>query len=420
MELPQDALINYIFPNNHEIWWSVMIVIYPFITGLIAGAFVVSALSHVLKIKDFEPIANFALVAAFCFGLFAGLPLLVHLGQPQRAFEIYFTPHTTSPMSLFGYVYGSYMVLLTVEIWLVYREHFIRMANETAGLVRFIWTALCLGVTTYHPDSAKMDRKLVVIIAGIGIPWAFVLHGYVGFVFGSVKAISWWATALQPIIFLSSAIVSGMAMLLVMYTVIKWQAKAPYDYAMLKKYASILWAVFILDWGLEILELVHVSFQQGHEWEDIKPLLLGPLFYPYVLVQMVALSFVPMALLGAVALFNLRDKIMLYLSTLGAFLLVLQVLVMRFNVVIGGQLISKSGRGFVDFQWELFGRDGVLTAAVILAGPFVAYYVISRFIPIFDEPGHKTGPDAKKGPAAPGFVPVSDPSIGPAKTGERP
>ncbi len=397
MELPQDALVNYIFPNNYEIWWSLMIVIYPFITGLIAGAFVVSALSHVLKIKDFDPIANFALIAAFCFGLFAGLPLLVHLGQPQRAFEIYFTPHTTSPMSLFGYVYGSYMILLTVEIWLVYREHFTRMANESAGISRLIWTTLCLGATTYHPDSAKVDRKLVVIIAGIGIPWAFILHGYVGFVFGSVKAISWWATALQPIIFLSSAIVSGMAVLLVMYTFIKWQAKAPYDYAMIKKFATILWAVFLIDWGLEVLELIHVSFQQSHEWEDIKPLLLGPLFYPYVIGQMLVLSFVPMVLLGVVAIFRLRDKILLYLSALGAFLLVLQVLFMRFNVVIGGQLISKSGRGFVDFHWEIFGKEGVVTAVAILAAPFVVYYVISRFIPIFNEPAHQAAPDAKSG-----------------------
>ncbi len=401
MELPQDALVNFIFPNNHEIWWSLMIVIYPYITGLIAGAFVVSALSHVFKIKEFDPIANFALIAAFCFGLFAGLPLLVHLGQPQRALEIYFTPHTSSPMSLFGYVYGSYMVLLMIEVWLVYREFFVRKANETKGFEKFIWTVLTLGVTTYHPDSAKLDHKLVTIIAGIGIPWAFILHGYVGFVFGSVKAISWWATALQPIIFLSSAIVSGMAMLLVMYVFIKWWAKAPYDFAMLKKFGAILCGVFLIDWGLEVLELVHVSFQNSHEWEDIRPLLLGPLFNSYVIGQMMFLSFVPVVLLGVAVLTNLREKIMLYMINLGAFLLVLQVLVMRFNVVIGGQMISKSGRGFVEFHWEFFGKEGVLTAMVILAAPFVTYYVISRFIPIFDEPGHKTVPDAEKGPTTP-------------------
>ena len=129
MELPHGALVNYIFPNNEIVWWSILIVIYPYITGLIAGAFVVSGLSHVFKIREFKPIANFALIAAFSFGLFAAVPLLFHLGQPQRAFEIYFTPHLTSAMSIFGYIYTSYLILLMLEIWLIYRPHFIQRFN---------------------------------------------------------------------------------------------------------------------------------------------------------------------------------------------------------------------------------------------------------------------------------------------------
>ncbi len=392
MELPRDALVNYIFPNNEMVWWELPIVIYPYITGLIAGAFVVSALYHVLRIKEFKPVANFALIAAFCFGLFAGTPLLFHLGQPQRAFEIFFTPHPTSAMSIFGYIYGSYMVLLTIEIWLIYRRYFIQKANETEGLQGLIWTALTLGVTTYHPDSARVDHKLTAILAGIGVPWAFLLHGYVGFIFGSVKAISWWATALQPIIFLSSAVVSGIAILIIMYSFIKWRTHAPYDYPMVKKLAAILWAVFIIDWSLEILELVHVAYQNSHEWMVIEPLIFGPLLVPYFFGQLFSLSLIPTLLLGYVSLSSCPPKRMLYLANLAAFLLLLQVLFMRFNVVIGGQLISKSERGFVDFEWELLGKDGVLVAAAIFAAPFVAYYVISRLIPIFDEPTHHAGP----------------------------
>ncbi|MHA1159086.1 MAG: NrfD/PsrC family molybdoenzyme membrane anchor subunit, partial [Alphaproteobacteria bacterium] len=67
MDLPNDALINYVLPNNTHVWWSLMIIIYPYTTGLMAGAFVVSSLSHVFKVKEFQPIGNFALIAAFCF-----------------------------------------------------------------------------------------------------------------------------------------------------------------------------------------------------------------------------------------------------------------------------------------------------------------------------------------------------------------
>ena len=384
MELPHGALVNYIFPNNEIVWWSILIVIYPYITGLIAGAFVVSGLSHVFKIKEFEPIANFALIAAFSFGLFAAVPLLFHLGQPQRAFEIYFTPHLTSAMSIFGYIYSSYLILLMLEIWLIYRPHFIQRFNATSGVQRKIWYLLTLGVTTYHQDSAKIDQKLILFLAGIGIPWAFVLHGYVGFVFGSVKAIAWWASPLQPVIFLLSAIVSGMAMLMVMYVFVKWWSKAPYDYPMIRKFIAFLWGIFILAFVLEILEVLFARYESGHHWAIIEPLLNGPLFGSYVITQVVVLSLFPVFLLGYAVLSSISDKKMLYLANLGSFMLVLQVLFMRFNVVVGGQLISKSERGFVDYHWELFGSEGILVAAMILAAPFVTFYIIGRFIPIFE------------------------------------
>lgn len=386
MDLPHGALVNYIFPNNEIVWWSILIVIYPYITGLIAGAFVVSGFSHVFKIKEFKPIANFALIAAFCFGLFAAVPLLFHLGQPQRAFEIYFTPHLTSAMSIFGYIYSSYLILLMLEIWLIYRPYFIQKANSTTGLQRIIWYILTLGVTTYHQDSAKIDQKLILILAGIGIPWAFVLHGYVGFVFGSVKAIAWWASPLQPVVFLLSAIVSGMAMLMVMYTFVKWRSKAPYDYPMIKKFIAFLWGIFILAFVLEILEVLFARYESGHHWAVIEPLLNGPLFGSYVISQVLVLSVIPVILLGYVTLSSSKDKKLLYLANLGSFMLVLQVLFMRFNVVVGGQLISKSERGFVDYHWEIFGGEGVLVSAIILAAPFVTFYLISRFIPIFENP----------------------------------
>lgn len=390
--LPGGALVNYIFPNNAHVTWSIMIVIYPYITGLVAGAFVLSSMYHVFGVKEFKPIANFALVAAFSFGLFAGVPLLFHLGQPQRAYQIYTTPHTTSAMSIFGYVYSSYLVLLMIEIWVIYRKVFIEKANEATGIMALFWKLLCLGITTYNPESASFDKKFAKFLAGIGIPWASLLHGYVGFVFGSVKAVAWWATSLQPFIFLSSAIVSGIAMMFLMYAFIMWRRGQGYDYSLIKKFIITLWMAFILDYSLEVLELTFVSYEQGAHWAVIKPLLLGPLYKPYVLGQMGILSLGPLLVLGIGSLLDIKDKALLYLGSLGSAMLVLQVLVMRFNVVVGGQLVSKSERGFVDFEFEFFTKEGVIMAGIILAAPFITYYVISRFIPIFEGKSMDTEP----------------------------
>lgn len=390
--LPNESLVNFYFPNEAEVPWSLMIVIYPYITGLVAGAFVVSALYHVFRVKAFENISRFALVAAFCFGLFAAVPLLFHLGHPLRGFNALWTPHTTSAMSVFGYVYGGYMVLLIIELWLTYREHFVQKANTTAGLEGIVWKALTLGVRTYTPEAARVDYKLTTFLAAIGIPWAFFLHGYVGFIFGSVKANAWWATPLQPIIFLLSAIVSGIAMLMLMYSFIRWRTRKPYDFPMVKRLMTYLWGMFILDFAIEMLEIVFVGYAHGHHWSVIGPLIQGPLFGSFVIGQVLVLSVIPFLILGYLTISDLWGKPLLYLANLASLMLVFQVLLMRFNVVVGGQLISKSDRGFSSFHWEFFAKEGVVTALIILSAPFVVYYLLSRFIPVLgDEPEETQG-----------------------------
>ena len=381
MDLPNDALNNFIYHNEAEILWPLTIVLYPYMTGIIAGAFVVSSLYHVFNLKAFKSIARFSLVFSFCFGVFAALPLLFHIAQPTRAFNIYTTPHWTAAMSVFGYIYGAYMLLLTIEIWLVYREFFVEKANQSN---HWVWRILTLDIKTVTPESLELDRKLVRFLAGLGIPVAFVLHGYVGFIFGSIKAVAWWATPLQPVIFLASAVVSGIAMILVVYTFLAWRKKDDFDYPMLKALATCLWVAFLIAFSLELLDVGYTYFERGHHWSLIQPLLAGPLFDSYVIWQILIFSIVPIVILGFVVLGKLRDHTLLLLANLAGLLLLLQVLFMRYNVVIGGQLISRSDRGFAEFHFEFLGREGVLMTVILFSLPFVFYFFLSRFLPILE------------------------------------
>ena len=84
--------------------------------------------------------------------------------------------------------------------------------QASTGLKRQFYGALTLWVGRHQPRSAlRIDDKVGRFVTIIGIPSAFLLHGYVGFIFGSVKANPWWSTPLMPIVFLFSAIVSGIA-----------------------------------------------------------------------------------------------------------------------------------------------------------------------------------------------------------------
>ena len=90
------------------------------------------------------------------------------------------------------------------------------------GLKRGLYGAWRSGRTTSAPAALRIDDRVGRLVTIVGIPSAFLLHGYVGFIFGSVKANPWWSTPMMPIVFLFSAIVSGMALVMLMYMVLTW------------------------------------------------------------------------------------------------------------------------------------------------------------------------------------------------------
>jgi Ni/Fe-hydrogenase subunit HybB-like protein len=80
------------YPNEMELQWGLLIVLYPFITGLVAGAFILASLERVFDVQAVKPTYRLALLTALAFMLVAPLPLQLHLGHPERSFEMYLTP----------------------------------------------------------------------------------------------------------------------------------------------------------------------------------------------------------------------------------------------------------------------------------------------------------------------------------------
>src|SRR3954468_22757622 len=122
------------YPNEVELQWSVLIVLYPFITGLVAGAFILASLERVFRVEAVKPTYRLALLTALAFLLVAPLPLQLHLGHPERSFEMYLTPHKTSAIAMFGFVYLWYLlIVLLMEIWLDYRKDIVMMSRSATG-----------------------------------------------------------------------------------------------------------------------------------------------------------------------------------------------------------------------------------------------------------------------------------------------
>ncbi len=379
---------GFLFPNDIHIMWSLMIVMYPYITGLVAGAFIVSSLYHVFGRQELRPVARLSMVASLAFLMVATLPLLCHLGHPERALNIVITTHFTSAMAAFGLIYSVYMVLLLFEVWLVFRKGIVENAARSRGLKRRIFSLLALGVYDTSEEALRIDRRTVVVLAALGIPIACILHGYVGFMFGSVKANYWWSTPLMPIIFLFSAVMSGVAVIIVLYQVFMKVSGERINGECVQSLAQWLWLFTILTVTMELLEITMLAYERNEAWLVIAPLLGSKLAFSFIGVQLIFGSLIPILLLAVVVLMRpfLTDPLRNTIALVASCILLVQVFAMRWNVVVGGQIFSKSMRGFREsYVPELFGREGIATAITILLIPIVFMILFNRFLPLKNE-----------------------------------
>ncbi len=373
---------GYMYPNEVELQWSVLIVLYPYITGLVAGAFILASLERVFRVESVKPTYRLALLTALAFLLVAPLPLQLHLGHPERSLEMYLTPHTESAMAMFGFVYLWYlMAVLVLEIWLDYRKDIVRLAQTATGPLRHVYRLMTLGSYDVSAEALRVDDRAGYVITLVGIPSAFLLHGYVGFIFGSVKANPWWSTPLMPIVFLFSAIVSGIATVMLLYMAVTRLRGRPIDMRCVDTIARYLFYAFIIDFSLEMLDLIHRIYEADESFHTLDFMVQTRLYIPHILVQIVMGTLVPLGLLALTQLVKLTEGARRGTYATAGLLTLVGIFAMRWNVVIGGQLFSKSFLGYTTYKMQFATREGLLPAIALMILPFVILWVLVKLLP---------------------------------------
>ena len=373
---------GFMYPNEVELQWSVLIVLYPFLTGLVAGAFILASLERVFRVEEVKPTYRLALLTALAFLIVAPLPLQLHLGHPERSLEMYLTPHRASAMAMFGFVYLWYlMAVLLLEIWLDYRRDIVLMAKSSTGVKRLMYKALSLGSENISEGALRVDDRTGWIITLIGIPSAFMLHGYVGFIFGSVKANPWWSTPLMPVVFLFSAMVSGIALVLLVYMVTSRLRRVPIDMRCLDTIAKYLFYTFVIDFSLEMLDLIHRIYEADESFRSLDFMVHTRLFLSQIVLQIFLGTLMPLGLLALTQLLQFSEMARKRMYALSAILTIVGIFAMRWNVVIGGQLFSKSFLGYTTYKLEFVTREGLLPALVLMILPFFILYALIKILP---------------------------------------
>jgi Ni/Fe-hydrogenase subunit HybB-like protein len=375
---------GYMYPNEITLYWSVLIVLYPYITGLVAGAFILASLERVFRVEAVKPTYRLALLTALSFLLVAPLPLVLHLGHPFRSPEMYFTPHDTSAMAMFGYVYMWYlMAVLVFEIWLDYRREIVLLSQSSKGLLRLIYKIMTLGSSNISERSLHIDERVGWIVTLVGIPSAFMLHGYVGFIFGSIKANPWWSSPLMPVVFIFSAMVSGIAAVMLLYMGLTKLRKQKIDMRCVDSIAMYMFYIFVVDFSLEMLDLIHRIYEADESFRSLNFMVHTKLYFSQIVLQLAIGTGVPLILLfiTQVAKGNLAENTRKAMYTTSGILALIGIFAMRWNVVIGGQLFSKSFLGYTSYKMELATREGLFAAIALLILPLFFLWALIKLLP---------------------------------------
>jgi Ni/Fe-hydrogenase subunit HybB-like protein len=377
---------GYMYPNEVTLYWSVLIVLYPFITGLVAGAFILASLVRVFRVEAIKPTYRLALLTALAFLLDAPLPLQLHLGHPERSPEMYFTPHSTSAMAMFGYVYIWYlMAVLAFEIWLDYRREIVLLSQSTRPPLRWVYKLMTLGSSNISPRSLHIDEKVGWIVTLVGIPSAFMLHGYVGFIFGSLKSNPWWSSPLMPVVFIFSAMVSGIAAVLLLYMGLTKLRGKLIDIRCVDAIAMYMFYIFIIDFSLEMLDLIHRIYEADESFRSLDFMVHTKLYFSQIVLQIIIGTLLPLTMLFLTQVVKFSEAVRKRLYATSGSLALIGIFAMRWNVVIGGQLFSKSFLGYTTYKMDLVTREGLFAAIGHTLLPLGFLWILLKLLP----PWHK-------------------------------
>ena len=204
-----------LFNVPHEVPWKIYIPLYFYFTGLSAGSFILSTLSTVFGIKRFKPMALPAAIISFLLLLLAPACLILDLHQPLRFW------HTLVP------------------------EYF----NNTSALSYGSWllTAYPIANLIYIYFIFVKNDRVTRVLGMITVPLAIFVHAYTGFAFALVRARAWWHSALMPGFFLTSALLSGIAPLLVVALIIDQDPKEKLDPELFKSLRLMMIGILLTD-----------------------------------------------------------------------------------------------------------------------------------------------------------------------------
>jgi len=121
-----------------------------------------------------------------------------------------------------------------------------------------------------------------------------------------------------------------------------------------------------------VLDFIHRLYESEESIEILTDMVVNKLFVSLVILQVLLGMILPLGVLISVKLFRFNQELRKLLYFMSAILIQVGIFTTRWNVVMGGQMFSKSFRGLTSSRVEIWGVEGLLSALVLLY--FTVYY----------------------------------------------
>jgi Ni/Fe-hydrogenase subunit HybB-like protein len=364
--------------------WGLWVAGYIYLIGLSAGAFLLSTLVYVFRVRRLQPIGKLALFTALVT-LFAAMVLVwVDLGHPLRAWRLMFRTNFTSMMGWMAWFYTSYFVLLLTEFWFAMRADLVACSDDP-GIKGRLCSFLTFGRRDISAPAIERDHRILRILGSIGVPLAVAFHGGVGALFGVIGARPFWHGGLTPVVFLVGALASGGALLTFLTALWGPGAGSPEHQKTVGLMGRLVLGILAFDLILEWAEFSTGLFGSVPSLTDsIEEVLFGRYWWAFWIVHIGLGTLIPIGLLifkpGSVAA-----------TAVATGLIAATFLTVRLNIVLPGLSVEEldglrdaftgPGLGF-DYLPSL-GEWLVFFWAVSFAG--LLFLVGTKFLPVTRE-----------------------------------
>jgi len=302
--------VNVLHNVFHHESVSLLIAIYFHIVGLHAGCSIVSISATLLGKEAYKPVAKIGAILVII--LFTGsiFFLVFDLKQPLRFWYLYLHFNPTSPISWGTVCLTAYPLLTGLYIFFLFQG----------------------------------NKRWSKIMGAISLPSAISVHGYTGFVLGFAKARVLWNTAVMPSYFLCSAMISGVALMLIV-AILRYQftyqdktlEERETDRHIIKLLGIWMAAFMITNVFYVFSDITVMYYHTEDAFETVELVRLGKFGFLYIWVDNILGNVVPTIII----LFR-RTRESHFFLFIAAVLASIGVFVMRYVIVFGGQYVPLS------------------------------------------------------------------------------